>query len=439
MNGNALFSQIEKLFPLMRSITGPGARASLRILQEIVPLQMRSVASGTRVLDWEVPDEWHFREAFIANAEGEHLIDASRCNLHVINFSQPIDRRLTFAELRPHLHCLPDNPTAVPYRTSYYTDDWGFCLSRESLERLGDGPFHVRIDAERVAGHLDWGELVIPGTSEAEILVSTHICHPSLANDNLSGMVLGAALAASRLQQANPHTWRFLFVPATIGAISWLATNRLAMPDIRAGLVITGLGDDSAFSWKSTRRGSHWIDRVVERVLAEKHPEAHRLLPFGPYGYDERQYTSPGFDLPVGRLTRAVHGTFPEYHTDGDNLDFIKPERLAESLELLEAVARLIDRDVVYENLSPFGEPQLGRRGLYGALGAQRDPDAVQMAMLWMLNQSDGSASLLDIAEHSGLTIDALNTAADLLVEHELLRPLRRGDEQTVGATTLSR
>ena len=431
MNGQSLHDWVARLYPIARSITGPGVRDSLRLLQEIVPLEVRSVPSGSAVLDWTVPDEWHFREAWIENADGERVVDAARCNLHVVNFSQPVERTMTLAELRPRLHTLPDDPSAVPYRTCYYEDDWGFCLAHETLGRLGAGPFRVRIDAERRAGRLDWGELVIPGESEAEILVSTHVCHPSLANDNLSGMVLGAALAASRLGRRNPHTWRFLFVPATIGAISWLATNRAAMPDIRGGLVITGLGDDSPFTWKSTRDGPRWIDRIVARALTETFPEHHRHLPFGPYGYDERQYASPGFDLPVGRLTRDVHGSFPEYHTDRDDLDFVEPRCLRESLDLLEAVASLIDRDVVYENLAPFGEPQLGRRGLYGRLASSGETEAesARMAMLWLLNQSDGDTSLLSVAERSGIDTRTLDAVARLLVEQGLLRPVRRGDE----------
>ena len=422
MNGSTLHDHISALFPLARSITGPGVRQSLEYLREIVPLDIHAVPTGQAVLDWEVPKEWYFIDGFIADADGKRLVDASVCNLHVVNFSVPVDRRVTRAELEPHLHSLPDQPTAVPYRTSYYNETWGFCLSDQARAALGDGPFHVRIDARLEAGELNWGELVVPGESATEILVSTHICHPSLANDNLSGMVLAAALAASRLQQRNPHTWRFVFVPGTIGAISWLDRHRDDMPDIRAGLVLTGLGDSSDFTWKLSRDGDAWIDRIAQHVLRQQVPDHHAVIPFGPYGYDERQYASPGFSLPVGRLTRAVHGTFPQYHTDGDDLSFVEPARLSESLALLESIAELIDRDVTYENQCPYGEPQLGKRGLYASLGARANPGELQMAMLWMLNQSDGNHSLLDIAERSNLPSELLHEAATLLKDQDLLR-----------------
>ena len=419
--GEALHALVRRLYPITRSITGPGVRETLEVLRERLPLEIRAVPSGSAVLDWEVPPEWHFHDAFIADARGRRLIDARRCNLHVVNFSTAVDRRLSRAELEPHLHSLPDDPEAIPYRTNYYARDWGFCLSERARQGLGDGPFHVRIDAEHREGVLNWGELVIPGETDAEILVSTHVCHPSLANDNLSGIALAAALAAERLRGRPRHTWRFVFVPGTIGAISWLARHRDAMPDIRAGLVLTGLGDDSDFTWKETPDGDAWIDRIVRRALHERAPGRHRILPFYPYGYDERQYTSPGFRLPVGRLTRAVHGTFREYHTDADDLEFVRPERLAESLELLRAIAAMIDRDARYRNLQPYGEPQLGRRGLYAGLGARRNPGELQMAMLWLLALGDGARSLLDVAERSDLPVALLHEAATALVEFDLL------------------
>ena len=419
--GQTLFEQMRYLYPLTRSITGPGVRDTLTCLQELIPLEIHGVASGSAVLDWEVPKEWHFHDAFIADADGSRLVDARVSNLHVVNFSVPVDRQMTREELEPHLHSLPDNPSAVPYRTSYYAKTWGFCLADEVRQTLGDGPFHVCIDAEHRDGELNWGELVIPGESSAEVLVSTHICHPSLANDNLSGIVLATRLAVARLAQHNPHTWRFVFVPGTIGAISWLDQHREAMPDIRAGLVITGLGDASDFTWKETREGDAWIDRIVRHALLEQTPLRHQVIPFGPYGYDERQYTSLGFRLPAGRLTRAVHGTFPEYHTSNDNLDFVRPECLTESFSLLQSIATLIDQDVTYTNLCPYGEPQLGKRGLYDKLGARTNPGDTQMAMLWMLSQADGEQSLLDIATKSGLSMTTLHDAALMLEAQELL------------------
>ena len=435
--GSRLHELVRRLYPLPRSIAGPGVRATLDVLGEIAPLTRRSIPTGEPVLDWVAPPEWHFRDGFIAGPGGRRVVDAARCNLHVVNFSEGVDAVMTRAELEPHLHTLPDRPRSVPYRTNYYGPGWGFCLAHETLESLGDGPFRVVIDAERVPGALDWAELVVPGASEREILVSTHVCHPSLANDNLSGMVLAATFAAERLAALDagappsPFTWRFVFVPGTIGAIAFLASLGDAVPDVAGGLVVTGLGDRADYTYKTTPDGDAWIDRVVRAVLAERHgpgaagASGHATMPFGPYGYDERQYCSPGYDWPVGRLTRGVHGTFPEYHTSDDDLDFVTPDGLAESLGLLRAIGRAIDVDVVRRSLAPRGEPQLGRRGLYDAIGARPSPGQAQMAMLWLLNRANGRESLVDVARRSGIGIDALHETALLLERHALLEPVR--------------
>ncbi len=376
-------------------------------------------------LDWTVPDEWHFKSAWIEDAQGQRLVDTANSNLHVVNFSIPVEGEFTREELLPHLNTLPDRPDSIPYRTTYYAEQWGFCLSQKTLESMGDGPFRVRIDAQRKPGVLNYGELFIAGKSDREILVSTHICHPQLANDNLSGMVLAAALAASMQDSVPELSWRFVFVPGTIGAISWLAQNQSTLSAIVAGLVITGLGDGSDFHWKKTRGGDQWIDHLMAQVLSEAAPAAHTLLPFSPYGYDERQYCSPGFNLPVGRLTRGVHGTFPQYHTSDDNLDFVTANGLNQSLDLLKQIAAAANRDIVYQNLSPYGEPQLGRRGLYSALGANIDPGKLQMSLLWLLNQSDGQTPLSAIASKSGISMSDLDAAARLLESHQLLAPIR--------------
>ena len=425
VSGEQLHQLIAELYPIMRSITGPGVRESLERLQTLAPVEIHGIPSGTPVLDWTVPEEWHFRHAFIEDPNGKRLVDTSNSNLHVVNFSVPVDATLTREELLPHLHTLPDQPTSIPYRTTYYADQWGFCLSQQTLEEMGPGPFKVRIDAERKPGVLNYGELFIPGKSAREILISTHICHPQLANDNLSGMVLAAALAGWLLQSEPELSWRFVFVPGTIGAISWLASNQTELSNIIGGLVITGLGDNSPFNWKQTRDGTQWIDRLMAQCLQETLPDEHHILPFTPYGYDERQYCSPGFKLPVGRLSRNVHGTFAEYHTSADDLGFVTPAGLEQSLALLKHIADSCNNDIVYQNLAPFGEPQLGRRGLYSALGANTDPGKLQMSLLWLLNQSDGQTSLSTIAGKSGISMQELDEAARLLQQHQLLTPLR--------------
>ena len=284
ISGEQLHQLIAELYPIMRSITGPGVRESLARLQVLAPVEIRGIPSGTPVLDWTVPEEWHFQHAFIEDPDGQRLVDTNNSNLHVVNFSVPVEATLTREELLPHLHTLPEQPTSIPYRTTYYADQWGFCLSQQTLDTMGPGPFTVRIDAERKPGVLNYGELFIPGKSTREILVSTHICHPQLANDNLSGMVLAAALAGWLSAREPELSWRFVFVPGTIGAISWLASNQTALSNIIGGLVITGLGDDSPFHWKQTREGTLWIDRLMTQCLQETLPDKHRILPFTPYG-----------------------------------------------------------------------------------------------------------------------------------------------------------
>ncbi|MFV0523482.1 MAG: DUF4910 domain-containing protein [Acidimicrobiales bacterium] len=425
MTGDELHRQIVELYPLMRSITGDGTRQTLRHLAGIAPIETFEVASGTPVLDWTVPDEWVFRHARLTGPDGSVVADSDVSTLHVVNYSVGVDETLDRADLDAHLFSLPDRPSAIPYRTSYYQPTWGFGLTDTVRQGLGDGPYRAVIDAEhRADGGLSYGELVIPGSGPEEILVSTHICHPSLANDNLSGLVLAAALAAELTRRPLERTWRFVFVPGTIGAITWLARQRADRPEVlernRGVLVLTGLGDESPFHWKRTRLGTTWIDRVVELVLAQSGHD-HTLLDFSPYGYDERQYGSLGFGLAAGRLGRAVHGTYPEYHTSLDDPGFVRPDRLAESLDLLGQVVDALDAERTYVNRQPYGEPQLGRRGLYGSLGALPSPGDAQMAMLWLLSLSDGDTPLSAIAQRSGLPMTQLAEVAELLRANDLL------------------
>jgi aminopeptidase-like protein len=415
-----MMALVEGLYPICRSITGDGVRETLDVIGKLVPLEIHEVASGTPVLDWTVPDEWNIREAYIADASGRRVVDFAACNLHVVSYSVPVSARMSLEELRPHLHTLPEQPDLIPYRTTYYDRDWGFCLSQEQLDALAPGEYEVRIDSQLERGHLTYGEVVIPGRQQGEFLVSAHVCHPSLSDDNLSGIAVATMLARRLLTGARPRlTYRFIFAPGTIGAITWLAGNRHRAARIEHGITLSCLGDDHPFTYKRTVDGLHTIDRAVAHVLAETSRE-HDVIDFFPYGYDERQYNSPGFRLPVGALMRGRHGRFPEYHTSADNLDFVSGGRMTESLELLEAVIDLVDRNRTVRNLQPFGEPQLGRRGLYRAVGGSDVPD-LQLAMLWVLNLGDGAHDLLAVAERSGLAFDAIATAADLLEEHDLV------------------
>jgi aminopeptidase-like protein len=420
IDGAAIYGLVEELYPICRSITGDGLRETLRIIAREIPIQLTEVPSGTPVLDWTVPPEWNIRDAYVAGADGQRVIDFRRHSLHVVNYSTPVRARMSLAELRPHLHTLPAHPDWIPYRTSYYAESWGFCLTQRQLEAMGEGPYDVVVDSTLAPGHLTYGELVLPGELEDEILISTHVCHPSLADDNLSGIAISTRLAHALAEgPKRRHTLRFLYAPGTIGAITWLARNKERASRIKHGMTLTCLGDGQPFTYKRSVGGRAPVDRAAAHVLAQA-GLPHQLIDFFPYGYDERQYGSPGFRLPVGSLMRGRHGMFPEYHTSADNLSFVSPERLAESARVVEEILEVVDGDRRYRNLQPYGEPQLGKRGLYRALGGTNIPD-LQMAMLWVLNQSDGQTSLLDIAERAGLRFQAIRAAADLLRDHDLL------------------
>ena len=404
---------IARLFPICRSITGDGVRETLRILREHIPIEVREVPTGTEVFDWTVPKEWNVSDAWIKDAKGRKLIDFRKLNLHVINYSSAIHQRMRLDELRQHLFTDPERPTVVPYRTTYYEESWGFCLSEEQFAQFEDAQeYEVLIDSSLQEGYLTYGECFLPGEEENEVLVSCHICHPSLANDNLSGVAVAAAWAQELAGRSHRYSYRFLFIPGTIGAITWLARNEAVLPRIQHGVVLTCLGDASDLTYKRSRRGDAVIDRAFAHVL--KHSgQPHSIIDFFPYGYDERQYCSAGINLPVGCLMRGRHGEFPEYHTSADNLNFVRPNALADSLAKCLAVIEVLEGNRVYLNRKPKGEARLGKRGLRSDL-----------ALLWVLNLSDGDHSLLDIAERAGLPFATIKEAAGALSATDLLDPL---------------
>lgn len=418
--GEELHRFASELFPICRSITGAGIRETLARIQERIPLSITEVPTGTEVFDWTVPKEWNIRDAYIKDANGKRVVDFQRSNLHVVSYSTPIRGKFSLDELRPHLHTLPDHPDWIPYRTTYYKEDWGFCLTHRQLLGFEDGTYDVCIDSTLDRGNLVYGECFIPGHSSEEILFSVHTCHPSLANDNLSGVTIATALAESLLKKNLRHSYRFLFIPGTIGAITWLARNGEAAKRVRGGLVLTCLGDKGGFHYKKSRQDDAEIDRATAHVLGHQ-AEPSEILAFSPYGYDERQYCSPGFNLAVGCLMRSVWGTFPEYHTSADNLAFIHPEQLAKALRVCQSICDIIERNATYLNLKPFCEPQLGKRNLYRSTGGAGIDQEIH-ARLWVLNQSDGEHSLLEIAERSGLPFAAIADAAALLAEAGLLK-----------------
>jgi aminopeptidase-like protein len=416
--GQELHRFAAELYPICRSITGNGIRQTLARIKSRIPLQTFEVPTGEKVFDWNVPKEWNIRDAYIADSRGQRVVDFQKCNLHVMNYSVPVHETLPLSKLRPHLFTIPEHPDWIPYQTTYYKEDWGFCLSYHQMMGLEDGEYEVCIDSTLQDGHLTYGECYLGGRSSEEVLISSHACHPSLANDNLSGLTVATFLAKFLCGRDLRYSYRFVFIPGTIGAITWLARNREAAGRIRHGLVLTCLGDAGGFHYKKSRRGNADIDRAAAHVLSHC-GESSEILEFSPYGYDQRQYCSPGFNLPVGCLMRSVGG-FPENHTSADNLDFIHPLQLAGSLFVCAAILDVLENNRWYRNESPYCEPQLGRRNLYRSTGSETSEEEI-MARLWVLNLSDDKHSLLDIAERSGISFPIISEAADLLCQKELL------------------
>ena len=412
---------IKELYPICRSITGNGVRETLNLIKKHIPLEIHEIPTGTKVLDWEIPKEWNIRDAYVKDSKGNKIIDFSLLNLHILNYSTPVNTKMSLGQLRPHLFSIPEKPDLVPYRTSYYTENWGFCISHDQLIALKEDTYEVVIDSDLMPGSLTYGELLIKGASDAEILISTHICHPSLCNDNLSGIAVCTMLAKSVMETDNYYSYRFLFIPGTIGAITWLALNETNINRIKYGLVTSLLGIDSIYTYKRSRKGNTKIDTIVEHVLAGKETPGN-IINFIPYGYDERQFCSPGFNLPVGNLTRVPFGEYPEYHTSADNFDLISEKALKDSLEVFREVILYVEADRKYVNQFPRGEPQLGKRGLYDNIGGRNDSKTLQLAFLWILNYSDGEHSLTDIAILSGLDIRLITEASELLKNKDLLK-----------------
>jgi aminopeptidase-like protein len=418
--GDHIFGLAAEIFPICRSITGDGVRRTLEVLSRHIQLQVHEVPTGTRVFDWTVPQEWNIREAWIRDPGGRVIVDMRTSNLHVLNYSEPVHARLPLAELRKRVHTIPDAPALIPYKTSYYDRRWGFCMAQEQYEGLPDGDYEVLIDSTLEDGSMTYGEYLHEGELADEMLFTAHVCHPSLANDNCSGVATLAMLAALLSSRRTRYSYRFLFAPGTIGSIAWLARNEDGLDRIKHGLVVSCVGDGGGPTYKKSRRGNAFIDRAMVHLLRHG-ASSPEILDFFPFGYDERQFCSPGFDLPVGLFQRSRFGTFPEYHTSADNLDLISPENLASSFRILADVVDVIERDWHPIGTVPKCEPQLGRRGLYEGTGGLHDTTEWQMALLWALNLADGRHSTLDIAERAGLPFALIADAADALLHNGLL------------------
>jgi aminopeptidase-like protein len=423
--GKEMHNFMVELYPICRSITGRGVRETLREIRKRIPLEMHEVRSGTKVFDWTVPLEWNVTDAYVMNREGERVIDFKAHNLHLMSYSSPVRKKMPLADLRPHLFTLPDHPEWIPYRTSYYKENWGFCLRHADLERLPDDEYDVVIDSSLQPGSLTYGEFYVPGEISDEILISCHVCHPSMCNDNLSGITVAVKLAEAMATCQRRYSYRFLFIPGTIGSIAWLAQNEQVVSRIKHGLVLTGVGDAANITYKKSRQGNAEIDRAMAHVLRQS-GETYTIIDFSPYGYDERQYCSPGFDLPVGCFMRAQHGQYPEYHSSADNLGFVKAESLDQSYGRCLEALKLLEGNRTYMNQNPKCEPQLGRRGLYRAVAGQQEKQSTELCLLWVLNASDGHHTLLDIAERADLPFDKIQSAAEALLAAGLLKECQR-------------
>lgn len=421
--GHSMYQLMAELFPLCRSITGAGLRETLYHIGQIVPLTITEVPSGTRVFDWVIPREWNIRDAWLAGADGNRVVEFRNSNLHVVNYSTPVQSRLTLEQLRPHLHTLPQHPSWIPYRTAYYSENWGFCLSQQQLDNLAEGEYEVMIDSSLEKGSLTYGECILPGISGDEILISSHVCHPSLANDNLSGVVVAAMLAKQLAQTERNYTYRFIFAPGTIGALTWLSQHENILDRVQGGLVLACVGDEDPVVYKQSRRGATQIDRAAALVLRER-GSREEVVPFSPYGNDERQFCSPGFNLPVGAITRSGYDRSIRHHTSADDLASVSPKALADTLGVCLSIFQVLENDAKPISLNPKGEPQLGKRGLYRTFGGRADRPTLESALLWVMNLADGEHTLLDIAERAALPFSAVKEAAEELNKTKLIQLL---------------
>ncbi len=419
--GLEMYELMREIFPICRSITGNGVRQTLKKIQSILPIEIHEVPSNTKVFDWTIPKEWNIHDAFVKDPKGEKIIDFNNSNLHVVSYSIPIHKKMSLQELKSHIHTLPKIPDVIPYLTSYYNEDWGFCMTHNDFIKLEEGEYEIMIDSTLENGSLTYGEFLKIGEVEDEFLISCYICHPSMCNDNLSGPVLATILGKYLKEIKTKFSYRFLFIPETIGAITWLSKNEKSIHKIKNGLIATCLGDSGIMTYKKTRNGDNEIDRISKYVL-ENSKQEFNIIDFLPIGSDERQFCSPAFNLPVGSLMRTMHGKFPEYHTSADNLDFVRAENLEDALIKYSGIIFILENNQKYINLNPKCEPQLGKRGLYRQLGGQKNSEEKELAMFWILNQSDGKNSLLDIAIKSKLDFYLIKQVSDELLEHDLLK-----------------
>jgi len=419
--GTEMYNLMERLFPICRSITGNGVRETLKIISDYIPINIKEVPSGTKVFDWKIPDEWNISDAYVENSDGKKVIDFKDNNLHVVGYSEPFNGKINLEELKNHLYSLPDQPNLIPYVTSYYKRRWGFCVPENQRKHLNKGVYYVKIDSTLELGSLTYADLVIKGRSQKEILFSTYVCHPSLANNELSGPVVATFLAKYLLEKKNNYyTYRFVFAPETIGTITYLSKHIEELKrNVIAGYVLTCIGDGGPFSYLQSRSGDTLIDRVTMHVLKHSEKE-YKLYDYLDRGSDERQYCAPGVDLPVGSLMRTKYGEYSEYHTSGDNMDLISSDELNKSLEKLKLCIDIIEKNRIYRS-TVLGEPQLGKRGLYPTISTKTSALNVK-TMMDILAFCDGDHDLLWIAEKIDKPIMELFPIVETLFQKDLLK-----------------
>ena len=419
--GIEMYKLAKGLFPICRSLTGAGVRETLAILQRELPgMTIHEVPSGSQVFDWTVPKEWAVRQAYIEKEAGERVIDYKNLNLHVVGYSTPVDEWVDLEELKKHIYVQSGQPDAVPYVTSYYTPRYGFCMSENQRDALTSGQYHMVIDSELFDGHLTYGELIIPGETEKEILVSTYVCHPSMANNELSGPVLAVALAKTLAKKENrKYTYRFIWIPETIGSITYLSSHLDEMKkNTIAGFVLSCVGDDRTYSYIPTRDGDTLADRVAKNVLSFHYPEYKRYTYLN-RGSDERQYNAPGVDLPVCVVCRSKYGEYPEYHTSLDDLSLISPEGLQGAYDVHMAMFETIEYNSYYR-IKCLCEPQLGKRGLYPTVSLKGTYNAVK-SMVDFIAYADGKRDLIDISNTIHVPVSELSGVIDKLMAADLL------------------
>jgi len=431
---------LARLFPINRSLAGDGNRETLGVLKELIPLEIFEYQSGKEVYDWVIPDEWCIRDAWIKDNTGERLVDFKTNNLHVVGYSEPINKWMTFDELSPSLHVLEGSPEAVPYRTSYYTRSWGFCVNSKQYKclRQVEGKLEVVIDSEfDTNGSMSIGELRIPGERCDEYLISTYICHPSMANDNLSGIITSTLLAKSILDSGKPqYSWRFVFIPETIGAIAYLYHNEDNIEGVKGGFVVSCCGGQGPLGYKESFLGDSLVDRAVRLAFRDRSIEAIRY-PFSPLGSDERQYSSPGFRIPISTICKDKYYEYPEYHTSLDNLSFVNGEQILESLVLYQDATRILDQNANFVSNISKGEVRLGSRGLYPKTGGSINQPAIggfnveqgnsELDVIsWLLFMADGKNDLVTIAERSGIAYTDLLRVGQMLLSKKIIRSVQQ-------------